>query len=546
MTPFPRTSALIVAAVALCVLANPATAAQKRHPGHDGCQHSVQASASKHVPIAAMPTTLVCTKPTRLLGNPLNFANDALGLLVPGGAAGSLLGDAVGGAVGDAVGGVAKDIGESAMNGITNWVAGGVAWVVDQVYQSVRRSTTPTVTAEWFKTEYAKMLALAGALAVPILLLAGIAGLFRSDSASILRAALVNLPLAFFITSAALAIVQMLLGVTDVMTAQMTSGFGADMKSMFKSVLDFLGPTSAAAGTPATPAFITLLLALLALIGSLFVWIELIIREAALYIVVLFLPLGCIVSIWPPAKRVARKLAVLLGVVIFSKFAILVIFAFGGTVLAKAGSSDGVTGVLAGASILLLASMAPMVLLKLLPFDEIDAVARPNTPIGAQMHMSSFARSAFSRGGASRGSGGPTAFAGGSGGSPGGAGGGSGGSAGGGSGGGGGASGAGAGAGAGGLVAGAAVAGAAAAKNQATTRAAALAGSGELATTDQTASPSGASKLARPSNASGQDTTTPSPASTRPAGDTKTETPPPPPHLASRRAGINLRELGSV
>lgn len=541
MTRLHRCIVVVAVASLSLAVAAPTAAGKAKDRRHGDCNAASTGPIRSSVPIAAMPTSIVCAKPVSIIGDGIGLGGDALGSLLPGGGlAGGALGDAVGSAVGS--------VGTSVMDGITNWVAGGVAWVVDQVFVSVRQSTTPTVTAAWFKSEYGKMLALAGVLAVPMLLLAGFAGLFRADAASIARAALINLPLAFLVTGAALAIVQTLLVITDVTAGQMTAGFGGDMKQMFKSVLAFLKP-AAGAGDPVTPTFITLIFALLALLGSLLVWIELIMREAALYIVVLFMPLGCVISIWPPAKRVAKKMAILLCVVIFSKFAILVIFAFGATVLAKGGSTDGVTGVLSGAAIMLLAAFSPMVLLKLLPFDEIDSVSRPTMSSAAQMHVGSMMRGAINRGGSSGGPPGPPQGAPGPGGasgpSPGG------GRAGGGAGGGrsaGGPSVAGAPAAArpAGAAVGAGAAAAGMAKDQATTRTQGLSGTPNLATTDLAAAagPGGASltrPATRPPAPSGD-----SPLSANPPAQVAGEETSPPPHLAARRGATNLRELGSV
>lgn len=471
--------------------------------------------------------------------------NQVTGVDIPG---------AIGGAIGAGVGDVGKQIvggiGEQAMDGITGWVAGGVASIVTKVQGLIIKSTTPQVTKAWFEERYGKMLALAGLLSVLALVATVIGGLFKADFGAVMKSAFVYLPIAFFVTGAAVAIVQLSLTASDQMTTAMTASFGADTKTISKGIIDFLTPGAA---TPAGSLFVMLIFALIAAIGSMMLWIELIVRESAVYLVLLFLPLGCVASIWPPAKRVARKMGILLFVVIASKFFIVAIYAFGATMIAKMGSGGDDTGVLAGVVVMTLAAFSPMVLLKLLPFDEMDAVqGRPNTPVGAQITASQMMRQSLTSrvgggngGGSSAGStgGGPAGSPGtGGGGGPGP--------------GGGGGAGAGKGAGAGGssgAASGGASGGAAGGAGAAAAPIAGAMAAGKIASTGlTTANNLGASSLGGVAASAGSGSGAKSPGGA-PAGSgggaakpTSTEAAPkPPPHIAARQ-GTMRPEVRSV
>lgn len=262
----------------------------------------------------------------------------------------------LGDAIGDAAGGIVESAGNSAMDGIAGWFADGVGWVVAEVHKHLEESTTPQVTATWYKREYFRMLALGGLLMLPFLMLALIGGLFRADLRAMVRAMFVNMPIALIGCAAALSIAQLLLLATDSITAAMTATYDEDIGQ----ALAGFEKIGSAAGVPGV---FTLLLSLVAMIGSLLVFAELVVRSAALYIVLLFLPIAAVAAVWPPAKQMAAKTLTLVSVVIASKFFICVTFVFGAKAMAMADTDDGATGVMAGAAMMFLAAASPAVVL---------------------------------------------------------------------------------------------------------------------------------------------------------------------------------------
>ena len=94
------------------------------------------------------------------------------------------------GAVGSAASSVASATGEFVMRGVTEWVTDAAVWVTGKVGDLVNSTTSPDLTASWFQGEYGAMLAVAGALALLMLMLAVIqsvhaAGRVDADSSRV-------------------------------------------------------------------------------------------------------------------------------------------------------------------------------------------------------------------------------------------------------------------------------------------------------------------------------------------------------------------------
>lgn len=262
-----------------------------------------------------------------------------------------------------------KAAGNEVMQGVTSWVANGASWLVGQAGKLMNETTTPRVESPWFLQEYTAMVGLAALFALPLLLLAIIQGVLRHDGAMILRAAFVQLPLAFFLTGMAVTVVQVLLVLTDQMSSQIGATVSNDTKGFLTSVAKTLVTVATATGgTNPIPLFAVFLAALVAAVGAFFVWVELLIRSAGVYVALLFLPVTFIAMIWEKTAHWCRRLVESLFAIIFSKFVIIAIMALAAAGLSQSRSSEAFQGVLAGIALLLLAAFSPLALLRLIPF----------------------------------------------------------------------------------------------------------------------------------------------------------------------------------
>jgi hypothetical protein len=274
--------------------------------------------------------------------------------------------------------------GDSVMQGVTAWVGKGAAWLVGQAGRLIDRSTTPRLQSAWFVRQYASMATLAALFALPLLLASVLQAITRRDAGLLIRAAFVQLPLAFLLTAMAVTVTALFLRLTDAMCAQVAGSVGNDAHAFFADVGHALGTLLApAAGTGAAPLFAVFLAGLIAAVGAFFVWVELLIRSAAIDVAVLFLPFTFVAMIWPATARWSRRLLELLFAIVFAKFVIVAILSLAAAGLAHSRSADAFQGVLAGAALMALAALSPMVLLRLVPLAESAAHAGTRSGAGA-------------------------------------------------------------------------------------------------------------------------------------------------------------------
>src|SRR4051794_28073071 len=123
-----------------------------------------------------------------------------------------------GGAVKDIITAPIKAAGDEVMRGVTSWVAKGAGWLIGQAGKLIGETTTPRITSSWFLRQYRSMGALAAVFALPLLLMSIIQGVLKRDGGVVVRAAFVQLPLAFLLTAIAVTVVQLLLQITDQMS----------------------------------------------------------------------------------------------------------------------------------------------------------------------------------------------------------------------------------------------------------------------------------------------------------------------------------------
>lgn len=275
--------------------------------------------------------------------------------------------------------------GGEVMQGVTSWVAEGAGWLVEQAGRLMNETTTPRIESPWFLQEYGAMGALAALFALPLLFLAIIQGVLRRDGVMIVRAVCVQLPLAFLLTAMAVTVVQLLLVLTDQMSSQIGATVGSDGKEFLKDVAKALvtAATATGSGNP-VPLFAAFLAACVAAVGAFFVWVELLIRSAGIYVATLFLSFTFMGMIWEKTAHWCRRLVEVLGAIIFSKFVIVAIMVLAAAGLSKSGSSEAFQGVLAGIALLLLAALSPLALLRLLPFVESAAHTSWRSGTGSQ------------------------------------------------------------------------------------------------------------------------------------------------------------------
>ena len=259
----------------------------------------------------------------------------------------------------------------SAVDGITSWVSDTAQWIVGKVISFIDTSTSPSLDAAWFTERYRFMIGLAALVLLPMLLMATIRAIATQDISQLLRSFFVHLPVAILATFAAVVVTQALLTITDSFSAAVADGVAGDVSEIFDSVGATLSPT----GNPAVPSFAIFVVSLLLILGSLFVWLELLVRSAAVTVSVFFLPVILAGLVWPATSRWTRRMIETLVALILSKFVIVAVISLATAALAEPGRG-GFGSLMGGTALMTMAAFAPMALLKLMPIAETAAIGQ--------------------------------------------------------------------------------------------------------------------------------------------------------------------------
>jgi hypothetical protein len=194
--------------------------------------------------------------------------------------------------------------------------------------------------------------------------------LIRSDLAMLARAAFGYLPLALLAVGIAAPLTMLLLSGSDEMSALVASASGHTGASFLDRAGGLAGAVSLLGGN----LFVSFFVALLTAAATIALWAELLIRDAAVYVIVLMLPLFFAAMVWPARRIWAARAVELLVALILSKFVIVAVLTLGGAALGHA-LVPGPASVLTGMTLVMLAAFSPWALMRLLPLHELAGAA---------------------------------------------------------------------------------------------------------------------------------------------------------------------------
>src|SRR5579875_459017 len=238
------------------------------------------------------------------------------------------------------------------LRAMSSWVLGGTAGAFREVAAVIGRATAPNLAATWFSSTYWRVAALAALLTIQFLCAAAVQAIARADMALLARVAFGYLPLSVLGVSLAAPLTRLALAATDQMSAAVSieaAGGGARF-------LDDAARSALAVGTVASP-FFAVVVGLLAVMAALALAAELLVREAAVYVVVLMLPLAFAALVWPARRVWIVRLVELLCSLILAKFVIVAVLSLAAA--AFADNAAGVSQLLVALALLLLATLAP-------------------------------------------------------------------------------------------------------------------------------------------------------------------------------------------
>lgn len=296
---------------------------------------------------------------------------------------------------------------------LIDWFASGLGLLLDGLVSAAEATTRIDFTATWFVEQFKGVLRIGGLVMLPLFLAAIIRGLL-TDRAEIGRA-VSRLPVAALLTAIALPAAQLFVATVDALS----SGYEAALGSSVRELTTLLGAAAEPLVTPATvtgsgaqtigaAAFGFLLAALFLIFTSFVVWLELVLRQAGLYLLVLFLPLAFAGLVWAPTRAWLGRMAQAFTALVVSKFVIVVVLSTAaaalrsmaadwvsvpvtasGELLPTASASELLSVLVLGVALIGLAAFAPYTVWRLIPIAAAQAsttfegvLRRPTAAVG--------------------------------------------------------------------------------------------------------------------------------------------------------------------
>lgn len=237
-------------------------------------------------------------------------------------------------------------------------------YLVGHVMDMIGETTTPRFDGGWFHLEVGRMRQVTTLVVLPVLLGATIGPVLRQDGRRLARVWGVGLPVAVLAGFATSQLAGLGVSATDELCAALTGPHSTDLAKQFTAAMSSRLVSDA-------PSFVQMVLAGLTVAGAVLVWLELMVRSAAVYVATFFMPLALVAYVWPATAEMARRAVQLLVSLVLSKLVIVACLSLG----LAAMSGRGVDEMTSGAAILLLAGFAPFTLMRLAPVVEVSAIA---------------------------------------------------------------------------------------------------------------------------------------------------------------------------
>jgi hypothetical protein len=273
---------------------------------------------------------------------------------------------------GDLLSGAARTAGGGVMKVFTVFFTDGANWFLERLEELVTAPTRPDLSVGWWVEKYNLMLALAAVVAAATLILALIDDAAKGSSEGLARAVLADVPVAGLVGGVGPLVIQYLVDLADWLNGRLLQDLGADSAKTLSSSAEWFAAFSSTTGSPATPAVAALIAALITILAAFVIFLELMLRANAIYLIAALIPVLYAVRIWPAAKTVVRRTTEVLVAVVFVQPVVGLAVAMGAAASARL---DGVGdssfqefgAAIAGATMLLLAALSPWAFIALLP-----------------------------------------------------------------------------------------------------------------------------------------------------------------------------------
>ena len=267
----------------------------------------------------------------------------------------------------EAAGAAASAVGGGVLGEVTEWMTDAAEWVTSKIQGLIEQTATPELEASWYQDRWREMVALGGGLAVLVAMIALVSAAVRRDPDA-LGGIFIGMFRAGIGTGLVVPLVVMALSVADGISSWVAGQAAGEAGSKFWGDVADVWGSGDHGGLGSTA--IAFLFALVQVIAGIAVWIEMLLRNAGIYVAVLFMAAALAASIWPRLRSWQDRLVSLLFVMIAMKPVIVVVLSLAGSAAAAGGGGDKDLGlVLAAVVILVLAAFTPWVLMMLISID---------------------------------------------------------------------------------------------------------------------------------------------------------------------------------
>ncbi len=274
--------------------------------------------------------------------------------------------------IGDAAGAAVGWAWEKVVTGIYQWLANGLAMMIEWVWSVLDSSTTPRLAANWFQNDLAVRIGvLALATTVAMMLASAAQAALAGRPEQILDAVREGIK-AIVSSALTITVLDILIGVTDEASAFVWQSGRPDLVRMIEGMM-----TVATTSGPLATTFVGPLSLLVGFLGLIGLVVSLMMRSSLIYVVAALAPIVWSLGVLPSFRGSSRKLVHLGVSLVLSKLAIVITLVVAvkliahptgdaaGPVINEASAAVGT--LMAGFICFMIAAVTPMVLYRLMP-----------------------------------------------------------------------------------------------------------------------------------------------------------------------------------
>ncbi len=283
--------------------------------------------------------------------------------------------DGVGGLIGGAAEAAGEAVLDLAVQFVFGLIADAVASVTGAIVEAMDSTTAVDLNGGFFPALTPirqTVLGMSMALVLALFLISIVRSLAAGEPGAIIRAALVDVPSAMLLMVLSVTVAWILIRIVDEASLAVTGDVGAAMGEFTASLVVVDALTGA--------GLLGIIFGLLFVVGAILVWLQLLVRAALIYILIVLAPLGFATRAHPGTRQIARRTIEMGIALILSKFGVAVAFGVGATAIESSngvveGEGVNLAGMMAGVAVMLMAAFMPWLIWKVFPIVEAATAA---------------------------------------------------------------------------------------------------------------------------------------------------------------------------